>query len=65
MVTSLIHWQVPSKLKKFDVPIVCFTANNRIMTFATCRNSESHWKWLVDKYHVEYWAFQSEIIPIE
>lgn len=60
--TCIVHWQLPSKLMTFDVPIACVTKNNRIVTFDSAGNKE-RWEWLIDKYRISYWAFISEITP--
>lgn len=63
MVTCVVHWQEPSKLRAFDRPIVCATAKHKILSFKTCRGEKEHWDWLVNKYNITYWAFQSEVLP--
>lgn len=65
MVTSIVHWKEPSELGLFDRPVVCVTQNNKIITFKTQHANKSTWDWHVEKYHVKYWAFLSEIMPFE
>jgi len=57
-------WHNPFCLNKYDVPIICWTHKERCVTFNGVSNRD-HWKFLVNKYHIEYWMFQNEITPNE
>lgn len=57
-------WHNPFYLNKYDEPIICWTDNEKCIAFNGVGNRE-HWKFLVNKYHIKYWMFQSEIIPNE
>ena len=60
----------------YESPVLCMTNNGKLMTL---KNTMSHivdhtqesgyrccsnWKWLVEKYNIRYWVWQSELLPI-
>ena len=52
------HGVLPDDMNK---ALVCQTQSGKIITFNSC-GTERMWKFHVDKYHVKYWAYQSELI---
>lgn len=63
MITSTLNWRKPGELETFNVPLLCWTGNKKCLTFKDCDNDKSKWIWLVDKYNIKYWVFQSELDP--
>jgi len=57
-------WHNPFCLVEYDKPILCWTHKGKCITFNGVNNRE-HWKMLVNRYYIEYWMFQNEIIPNE
>ena len=62
MITRIVHWKHTDMLALFDRPLVCITANNRVVTLKKAKNNH-HWLWLVSKYNIMCWCFASELIP--
>ncbi len=53
-----------------DAPILVWTNNDKLVVFKdtkTCLNGDtkhpiSNWKYMVDKYNIKYWVYQSFVI---
>ena len=46
-----VEWCDPAHLDDYNEPILCWTKNNRCITFKETKNVK-HWEWLVEKYGV-------------
>ena len=55
-----------------DVPVLVWTENNKLMTFANTQMRDpwnrnqfiSQWTRLVCKYHIKYWVYQVDVMNI-
>ena len=57
-----IEWCDPAHLNDYNEPILCWTKNNRCVTFKDTKNLK-HWEWLVEKYGVVGWMYQFKLKP--
>ena len=57
-----IEWCEPNRLYDFNEPILCWTKNNRCITFNGTKNL-NHWEWIVEKYGIVGWMYQFRLKP--
>lgn len=59
-------WNLASEQPIFmTLPVLASTQNNKLIVFKNTYNEclhNSDWKRLVEKYKINYWVYQSEII---
>ena len=54
----------------FNAPILAWTNNDKLVVFKdtkSCLNGDtkhpfSNWKWLVEKYNIKFWVYQTAVI---
>ena len=65
LLTTLMwkHADVYSPEQNYE-PIIYCTINGKIGVFKNTKSFQ-HWKFLKDKYHIEWWCYQHYIIPKE
>ena len=51
-------WHRSDTFEPADAPIVYFTGKGKA---GTLRGIKHSWEWLVEKYNIRYWAYQSEV----
>lgn len=62
LVEVTFKWRPAFMIPSPDCPIICMTANRKLMTIKGIDN-ESEWeRHFVDKYHIKCWAYQHELI---
>lgn len=56
------EWCNPANLYDYSKAILCWTKNNRCITFKDTKNLK-HWQWIVEKYGIVAWTYQFRLTP--
>jgi len=69
--TAHFNWNPASwEPMNIDLPILVWTNNDKLVVFkdtktwlnGDTKNPFSNWKWMVDKYNIKFWVYQTAVI---